>query len=160
MFKVGDIVIGNEGANRYVYTKPGVKCRVTNVIGNDFIEVEVDVGGKMDYFTVASTNFDLFESGENNNTGKTFKFTVTIDDFKKLVGVGEDDEIIISGSPYNPYQIEDDCLLDGEGDFYTPASVLERMDGCMVTIKPTEVKEMTLEEISKELGYKIKIKEN
>lgn len=160
MFKVGDIVIGNEGANRYLFTKPGVKCRVTNVIGNDFIEVEVDVNGKMDYFTVASTNFDLFESGENNNTGKTFKFRVTIDEFKKLVGVGEDDEIIISGSAYNPYRIEDDHLVDGEGDLYTPAGVMAFMDGCVVTIKPTEVKEMTLEEISKELGYKVKIKEN
>ena len=160
MFKVGDIVIGNEGADRYVYTKPGVKCRVTDVIGNDFIKVEVDVGGKMCYYTVASTNFDLFESGENNNTGKTFEFTITIEDFKKLMGVGEDDEIIVSGSTHNPYRIEDDHLVDGEGNSFTPAGALVCMNGFVVTIKPTEVKEMTLEEISKELGYRVKIKEN
>lgn len=159
MFKVGDIVIGNEGANKYLYTKPGVKCRVIDVRGK-FIDVEVEIEGKTNYYTVDSMCFDLFESGENNNTGKTFKFRVTIDDFKKLVGVGEDDEILISGSKHNPYRIEDDYLLDGEGDQYTPASVLALMDDYVVMIKPIEAKEMTLEEISKELGYKVKIKEN
>lgn len=159
MFKVGDIVIGNEGANRYCYTKPGVKCRVIDVRGK-FIEVGVEVDGEMRCFTVESTYFDLFESGENNNTGKTFEFTITIEDFKKLMGVGEDDEIIVSGSTHNPYRIEDDHLVDGEGNSFTPAGALVCMNGFVVTIKPTEVKEMTLEEISKELGYKVKIKEN
>lgn len=159
MFKVGDIVIGNEGANKYLYTKPGVKCRVIDVRGK-FIDVEVEVEGKTNCYTVESSCFDLFESRENNNTGKTFKFRVTIDDFKKLMGVGEDDEIIVSGSTHNPYRIEDDPLVDGEGNSFTPAGALVCMNGFVVTIKPTEVKEMTLEEISKELGYKVKIKEN
>lgn len=159
MFKVGDIVIGNEGANKYFYTKQGVKCRVIDVRGK-FIDVEVEIEGKTNCYTVDSMCFDLFESGEHNNTGKTFKFKVTIDDFKKLVGVGGDDEIILSGSTYNPFRIEDDHLVDGEGNLYTPASLLALMNGFVVTIKPTEVKEMTLEEISKELGYKVKIKEN
>lgn len=159
MFKVGDIVIGNEGANKYLYTKQGVKCRVIDVRGK-FIDVEVEIEGKTNYYTVDSMCFDLFESAENNNTGKTFKFRVTIDDFKKLVGVGEDDEIIISGSNHNPYRIEDDHLVNGEGNSFTPASLMALIDGYVVMITPTEVKEMTLEEISKELGYKVKIKEN
>lgn len=159
MFKVGDIVIGNEGANKYLYTKQGVKCRVIDVRGK-FIDVEVEIEGKTNYYTVDSMCFDLFESGEHNNTGKTFEFTITIEDFKKLMGVGEDDEIIVSGSPHNPYRIEDDHLVDGEGNSFTPAGALVCMNGFVVTIKPTEVKEMTLEEISKELGYKVKIKEN
>lgn len=39
--------IGNEGANRHLYTKPGVKCGVTKAIDNNFIEVKKELEYKV-----------------------------------------------------------------------------------------------------------------
>lgn len=65
-FKVGDIVIGNDGANyAYNITVEGWKGKVTNIDDNTFGDIEViAIDGSGAHHWVKSNCFDLFE--ENN----------------------------------------------------------------------------------------------
>lgn len=86
-FKVGDIIVGNKGANlHYGTTKTGVKCKVTKIEKHD-IEVETLEGKFKGYhYFVNPKHFDLVSDEEITITRHGDKVVAK---FGKKVGVAK-----------------------------------------------------------------------
>lgn len=61
MFKVGDILVGNEHAEHYSITTRGVKVKVIRVSQSTDHDIKVQIVGRKDTFWVNSKCFDLVE---------------------------------------------------------------------------------------------------
>lgn len=76
----------------------------------------------------------------------------------KKLGVEVGEKFNIEGIPYSPYYFDKDGnLIDKEGDMNCGGIVVNLLIYGKRNIKKISVKEMTVSEIEKALGYKIKI---
>lgn len=74
-FKVGDVVVGNSN-KRYGYTSKGVKCKVSKIINDNEIKVNI-IDGSFDRDVEFSVNSRYFDLVKPNSPTKTITITTS-----------------------------------------------------------------------------------
>lgn len=147
-YKVGMSVIGND-KNTYPITGMGCIGRVTAVYPDEEL-IEIQVGGHS--YRVKANCFDIIPDGCYYN------FKISENMLRNLFGCPEGYVIEIEDNDYNPYTIEDDEMIDKDGDSYSLYNFLDMLeDSCYRIVKIDDQVEMTMDEICKALGKNIKI---
>lgn len=148
-FKVGDVVIGNEKANKYYATNQGQVCIVDQIFPTGKIKVHIPFkdGSRSTSLTVDADCFDLVEHGEKKQSKfkvddvvvgneKAKDYSITTTGFLGIVTVIEDDGLmVIKGLEYPnlSYTVKQECFdLFGEQqtvdvpETEKPESIMER----------------------------------
>lgn len=151
--KIGQIVIGNDGAKRYRKTRPGVKCKVIEIYGS---RICVSILTSSDYATnvypVNPAYFDICVDVEDKY--KEFKLTKEL--MQDILKCPEGKVIYIKDDEDSPYTIKEDAVYDNDDYDIGFIGFLNYLDGSEYRVDDYCV-EMTLEEVCKTLGKNIKI---
>lgn len=151
--KIGQIVIGNEGAECYAWTRPGVKCKIIRI---DEPRICVSLLTTSYYtegvYSVNPAYFDICVDVEDKY--KEFKPTKEL--MQDILKCPEGKVIYIKDDNDSPYIIKEDGVYDNNGYGIDFISFLNYLDGREYRVDDYCV-EMTLEEVCKTLGKNIKI---
>lgn len=153
MQKIGQIVIGNDGANHYTRTRPGVKCKIVD-IDKPWIYVSPLTPSEYadDIYSVNPADFDICVDVEDKY--KEFKPTKEL--MQDILKCPEGKVIYIKDDEDSPYTIKEDAVYDNDDYDIDFISFLNYLDGSEYRVDDYCV-EMTLEEVCKALGKNIKI---
>lgn len=151
--KIGQIVIGNEGAERYAKTRPGVKCKIIE-IDEPWICVSIltPSGYDEDVYPVTPAYFDICVDVED----KYKEFELTKELMQDILKCPEGKVIYIKDDEDSPYTIKEDAVYDNDDYDIDFIGFLNYLGGSEYRVDDYCV-EMTLEEVCKALGKNIKI---
>lgn len=151
--KIGQIVIGNEGAKCYTKTGPGVKCKIIDVYGA-WIRVSLLTSSDCaeNTYSVNPAYFDICVDVED----KYKEFELTKELMQDILKCPEGKVIYIKDDEYSPYTIKEDAVYDNDDYDIDFISFLNYLDGSEYRVDDYCV-EMTLDEVCKALGKNIKI---
>lgn len=151
--KIGQIVIGNEGAACYTKTRPGVKCKIIDIYG---AWICVSLLTPSDYatntYTVNPACFDICVDVED----KYKEFELTKELMQDILKCPEGKVIYIKDDDYSPYIIKENAVYDNDDYGRAFITFLNFLGGREYKVDDYCV-EMTLEEVCEALGKNIKI---
>lgn len=149
--KIGQIVIGNEGAKVYTHTRTGVKCKVLYKDSYEIRVVPIDLpyGCSSSGYNVNPENFDLCDEYQN--------LEITEKMMRDLLKCPEGKAIYVKDDYYSPYIIKNTGVYDNKGDCYSFGNFIYINENEEYKIDDIPCVEMTLEEVCEALGKNIKI---
>lgn len=151
--KIGQIVIGNEGAACYTQTRPGVKCKIIDIYGS-WIRVSLLTPSDCaeNAYPVNPAYFDICVDVED----KYKEFELTKELMQDILKCPEGKVIYIKDDNASPYIIKENAVY--YNDYYGRDFInfLSYLGGREYKVDDYCV-EMTLEEVCKALGKNIKI---
>lgn len=149
--KIGQIVIGNEGAKIYNHTRTGVKCKVLykDSYGIRVVPIDLPYRCSPSGYDVNPENFDLCDEYQ--------KLKITEKTMRDLLKCPEGKAIYIKEDDDSPYTIREDGVYDKDECPYDFVKFIYIMEDEEYKIDDIPCVEMTLEEVCKALGKNIKI---
>lgn len=149
--KIGQIVIGNEGAKVYTHTRTGVKCKVLYKNSYEIRVVPIDLPYECSPsgYYVNPEHFDLYDEYQ--------KLEINEKMMRDLLKCPEGKAIYVKDSYHSPYIIKNTGVYDNEGDCYSFGNFIYIIEDKEYKIDDIPCDEMTLEEVCKALGKNIKI---
>ena len=149
--KIGQIVIGNEGAKVYTYTRTGVKCKVLYKDSYEIRVVPIDLpyGCSSSGYNVNQEYFDLCDEYQ--------KFEITEKMMRDLLKCPEGKVIYVKNDNDSPYTIKNNGVYDKDDCRYSFGNFIYISENEEYKIDDISCVEMTLEEVCKALGKNIKI---
>lgn len=173
-FNVGDKIKGNEKAEQYAVTNSDFVGYVIKNLNNGMTKVSSSKNAQSDTFCVDEDCFDLVErnlkgmlkSGDILETNaKDYYIYFETDDKRNLISLDgghmrlEDynNTLVLGMNAKNGFSIKKICRFDYLGDLVKFIEGERKLPESQVIWERKEIKEMTVEEISKALGYEIKV---
>ena len=156
--KIGQLVVGNDKANRYSVTGPNSICRIIDIFENILFVIPYtpDTCDLCPY-CVDPDCFDIYETAQQFKTDHYQNFEITEKMMRDLLKCPEGKAIYIKEDDDSPYTIREDGVYDKDECPYDFVKFIYIMEDEEYKIDDIPCVEMTLEEVCKALGKNIKI---
>ena len=152
--KIGQIIIGNEGAECYAKTGPGVKCKIIDIYGS-WLRVSLLTPSDCDenVYPVNPAYFDICVNVEDKYT----EFKLTKELMQDILKCPEGKVIYVKDDNYSPYTIKNNGVYDKDDCRYSFGYFIYSNENKEYKIDDIPCVEMTLDEVCEALGKNIKI---